>query len=561
MESHLQGTLIDMCKRTQLSDILFIDTKLAPNHPSHKLYKLPVELLARIFTLHKDVSDDASDDRYLPYPACLPITRVCRHWRTVALSHPTLWTSITPGLSLRWIKACMERSQSLLMDFDIGIGHASLEYSWDNPRSHGHKDIIVLLSDFTRVGSLRLTGEFRNISLILDSFHTSLPLHRFSLCLVNERSRHLTLSDDLFGGNAPIRRLEFRALSYVVAPNWLLRGVTYFNCDQLIGASELLDTLRQMSSLTYFELGSLGGFCSRKDELPVPVQMPQLMHVIVHCTHDIDSFVLLNRLLLLPVGVKRRLELKCIRLGDDLGMEGILPLLEATNGIQHLHFSGKLGDGWFRMWTGSTATAWEDSEFCLFTKWGDGGRPHSDREISEFRHRIIALCDTLGAAQARRLVIDFPAPYTPYKDAWRWKPLKSLPGIKESYWWETLQRLPGIEELELHPARAVSRSVLVGGTWKVSRDRPPACWLPGLRRVQIIVPEVGRSESPHQYRLSGDLPTLRIVRVSTPSVGDITCSHIALVLYSTATFAGAPCEPPIQCRPDEGKRASEDDEC
>src|SRR6266403_5812467 len=136
MESHLQGTLIDMCKRTQLSDILFIDTKLAPHHPSHKLYKLPVELLARIFTLHKDVSDDASDDRYLPYPACLPITRVCRHWRTVALSHPTLWTSITPVLSLRWIKACMERSQSVLMDFDICIGPVSYLSTRVYPRAH-----------------------------------------------------------------------------------------------------------------------------------------------------------------------------------------------------------------------------------------------------------------------------------------------------------------------------------------------------------------------------------------------------------------------------------------
>ena len=524
MESHIHGTLIDMRKRTQLSEILFIDTKLAPNYPLHEL-QVPVELLARIFTLYKDVSDD--NHRHLPYPACLPITRVCRHWRTVALDHPTLWTSITPVLSLRWIKACMERSQSVLMDFDICIGPVSYLSTRVYPRAHNHKDIIVLLSDFTRFGSLRLTGCPRNISLILDSFHSSLPLHRFSLRLENDsdRSRHLVLSDDLFGGKAPIRRLEFLASSHIVAPNWLLRGVTHFNCDEPISPSELVDIFRQMSSLTYFEFKPIV-FFRREDDLPagaLPVQMPQLMHVIVHCTCNPDSFVLLNRLLSLPVGVKRRLELEtpelCAWLCDNNWMEDILPLLGATNGIQHLHFSGKLEAGWFRMWAGSTATTWEDSEFCLFEKWRFMGS-YSGCAASESRRRFIALCDTLGAAQAQRLVIDFPAPYSPYKDAWKWKPLESLPGIKESYWWETLQRLPGIEELELHPARVVSRSVLVGGTWEVSCDRSPACWLPGLLRVQIVVPEVGRS--PHQYRLSGDLPTLRIVRVSSPIVGDIT---------------------------------------
>jgi len=339
---------------------------------------------------------------------------------------------------------------------------------------------------------------------------------------VYEGQRQLILSEDLFGRKAPIRRLEFLAGSPIIAPNWLLRGVTYFNCDGTILPSELIDTLRQMSSLTHFEFEPFG---FREDDLPVPVQMPQLMHVIVHCTRNPDSFVLLNRLLLLPMGAKRRLEFKkpemCAWLFNDHWMEDILPLLEAANGIQHLHFSGKLEEGWFRMWTGSTAATWEDSEFCLFAKWKYSGSYCASAE-PKLRSRFIALCDTLGAARARRLVIDFPAPYSesPYKDAWKWKPLESLPGIKESYWWETLQRLPGIEELELHPARVDSCPVLVGGTWEVSCDRPPACWLPGLRRVQIVVPEVGRS--PHQYRLCGDLPTLRIIPVSTPSVGDIT---------------------------------------
>ncbi len=450
-------------------------------HPSHMLYfpKLPVELVARIFSaLCTEISDD---DLGLPYPACLAITHVCRHWRTVALSYPTLWASITPGLSLRWIKVCMERSQPVLMDFDICIGPVSWPFTRDYPRAHDYEDIIVLLSDFTRVGSLCLTGWPCNISLILDSLHSSLPLHSFSLRLERgyNDERHLILSDDLFGGKAPIRRLEFLAKSHIVAPNWLLHGVTHFNCAEPIIPSELLDAFRQMSSLTYFEFEP-NSLCWREDDLPVgasPVQMPQLLDVIVHCARDPNSFVLLDRLLLLPVGVKRRLELEtpelCAWLCDDYWMEGILPLLEAMDGIQHLHFSGKLEEGWFRMWTGNADTVWEDSEFCLFAKWRIIGS-FGSCETSKSCRRFIGLCDTLGAARAQRLVIDFPVPYSPLLNSWIGIPPKSFPGVTEPYWWDALQRLLGIEELELHPARVGSDAVL-GGTWEVGCGRPPAC--------------------------------------------------------------------------------------
>jgi hypothetical protein len=81
------------------------------------LHALPVELLVCIFTFYAE----ALDDPLLPSPAWLPITHVCHHWRTIALSHGPLWTSITRGLSLRWIKAFMERSRTMLMDFDIPL--------------------------------------------------------------------------------------------------------------------------------------------------------------------------------------------------------------------------------------------------------------------------------------------------------------------------------------------------------------------------------------------------------------------------------------------------------
>lgn len=67
---------------------------------------LPVEILAHVFTFCTDLVPDKSFPP-CPSPAWLPITHVCRHWRTAALSHPPLWALITPELSLRWVKIFM----------------------------------------------------------------------------------------------------------------------------------------------------------------------------------------------------------------------------------------------------------------------------------------------------------------------------------------------------------------------------------------------------------------------------------------------------------------------
>jgi hypothetical protein len=145
---------------------------------------LPVEILAHVFTF----CTDRPRNKSFPLnssPAWLPITRVCRHWRTVALSHPPLWTSITPELSFRWIKIFVERSRTMLMDFDIHI------FLYREPNYS--KDITLLLSDFTRIRSLRFTGTHHSVFPILDSLCTSLPIQSLSLFLdeYGEKFKHV----------------------------------------------------------------------------------------------------------------------------------------------------------------------------------------------------------------------------------------------------------------------------------------------------------------------------------------------------------------------------------
>ncbi|KAN0140548.1 hypothetical protein V8E53_001757 [Lactarius tabidus] len=453
---------------------------------------LPVEILAHVFAFCTD-----QPNKSFPLhqsPAWLPITHVCRHWRIVALSHPPLWTSITPELSLRWVKIFMERSRTMLMDFDICISlYRETDY---------FKDIILLLSDFTRIRSLRFTGTHRTVCPIIDSLCTSLPVQSLSLFLdeYGEKFEHV-FSDNLFGGMAPIRRLHFVVNGRVVVPHWLLRGLTHFTSTESISPTELLNILPQMPALTYLELHPLSYLWSEYKPQPSPIQIPQLKNLISHATHDPETFVLLNRLLLLNDGAKRRLELHLSEFCGWFPFEGLLPVIEAAGGFQHVHFSGDLKKGWFRIWTGCAATAWEDAAFCLFAEWKT--RVGSYPERSKLRSHFYGL----GMAQARRLVIDFP-----HVDVWKFK----LKDLSMSYWWGLLKMLPGIEELELY----LTGAGVPGDVWKVSKA--PAV-LPALRRVRIVAD--GTYASPRYYAIVGDLPTREIVQV--PNITEVDTTSVS----------------------------------
>ena len=201
--------------------------------------------------------------------------------------------------------------------------------------------------------------------------------------------------------------------------------------------------------------------------------MPQLTNLIAHTGGYPYTFSALNKLLSLQAGAKRRLE---IHLDDFCGWPArpkdwtrLSPFLEAADGFQHIHVSGEYTEGWFRIWTGSVATTWEDAEFCLFGEWNrcDPKRGGRTKPLSS---RFIEVCGMLGVARVRRLVVNLLC-----------KGRKN--DLSVSYWWDLLEKLPGIEELELNPTGVVASG---GDVWKVSTV--PAV-LPALRRVWIAASE------------------------------------------------------------------------
>lgn len=358
----------------------------------------------------------------------------------------------------------MERSGTMLMDFDIRI---TPEYTvpGSTGTSHHHEDIIPLLTNFTRVRSLSITGyeDWHSICPIIDSLRSLLHIKSLTLCVKKSIGQHHVLPDDLFGGKAPIRHLQWLTDRHVVAPNWLLHGVTHFTTSESLTVPQLVDVLRNMPGLAYFEFQGNLLVCTLDDLGAPPIQMPQLMNLTV-CTDYPREFILLNRLLLLPVGAKRHMGLSaCVfhtAFFDNFCSDDLLPIIEAANGLRHIHFSLTEKGGWFRFWTGDTVTAWEDAEFCLCAKWNGG--PGLSRECLRY---FTMFCGVLATAWVRRLVIDSPSS-----------------GLSKSYWSMLLHKLPGVEEVELYPASV--------DTWK---DIGVPAMLPALQTVRIVNSGLGPS--------------------------------------------------------------------
>ena len=390
----------------------------------------------------------------------------------------------------------IERSRTMLMDFNLLVHPPVMP---DTRPSLPFKDIIQLLEGFTRVRSLCLTGITRVITPIMHSLRRSLPVQSLSLCISS--GAELVLPDDLFGGKAPIRCLQFVTDCHIVAPGWLFHGISHFTTKMSFTPSEFLNKLYPMSQSTlthleYWEPQSMLYGNSNMDDLPTsPIQMPQLVNLIVRA-HTPRSFILLNRLLQTHVDAKRRLELCVSAEGehwmfckplDAYQVDCLSQIVKATNGFKHTQISGtRANKGWCRLWTGNAVTTWEDAKFCLSFGWVW----FQDKSLDHF----YAICHALGATQVHRLVIDSPHP-----------------GLRMSSWWRLLEKLPGVEELELNSASVDT----VGAAWTVSLA--PAV-LPALRKVRIVDSSLASTQ---QYAILGEPPARKIVRLPSYAEDDV----------------------------------------
>jgi len=369
---------------------------------------LPVELLQQIFSYCTAFEDPLVGHYAYPAGAWIAVTHVCSHWRAAALNYSSLWTSIsTDTLGKRWIKYFMERSNPSFINLTIEFNHKT-----NRTRHYLNVDeVVALFTGCMRLRSLHLICKTSIVCELLGKLHPAAPIRSLSLFVIDTDMGPVVLPDNMLGGQAPIPTVYFLTIdSSIIAPHWLLRGITHFTSYQLISLQSLLDILHQMPALHSFRLeGRVSNTRHPTTPRDIQIPMPNLMYLRVNVYERSPRiFVELLRRLVLPDGAKKSVRLhKILSRNPKIWSPFVLEIpfhlqkvIGAANGLRHVQLSGGVLEGSFRLWTGDLG--YEEAEFSFEISWraqGSGNGPLCP--VID----LAALCDLLGVERVRTLTL------------------------------------------------------------------------------------------------------------------------------------------------------------
>ncbi|KAH7922443.1 hypothetical protein BV22DRAFT_1121467 [Leucogyrophana mollusca] len=219
-----------------------------------RISSLPDELLAAVFMhyasrLYAEYCR-LQDSLYMPQPLqWIKVTHVCRHWRRVALSYPTLWSLLVPQRS-RWCEEMLARSKMAALVIDTDLTYMTPKAVSGVEKALGH---------IGRVEELRLVSSKETMEKLLAPLVTTpAPLLK-ALSLENTRHTHMridnySLSETLFGGRAPhLRKLELFKCDLVWSSR-ILDGLTHLDISHLTSSArptmvQLIAALRRAPAL------------------------------------------------------------------------------------------------------------------------------------------------------------------------------------------------------------------------------------------------------------------------------------------------------------------------
>ncbi|KAH9959832.1 hypothetical protein BC827DRAFT_1377010 [Russula dissimulans] len=428
--------------------------------------QLPIELLQAIFLLLAELyASDRTDDRSTRQsrPDWVTVTHVCRQWRLAALGLHQLWTSITPGLSILWAQAMIERSAPLPVRVDIRVSTSSTDGLHPLAASE-------LLFAASRIRTLRLVGLRADVLRVLDRLRSPSPLEALTLS-VYDSGPPVDLSESLFGSRAPhLRRLTFPADTCIRAPLWLLSGVTEFTTGSDIALSELLEALRAMPQLEVLRVqhcravwdeddaaggGAAGGASGA-------VALPHLQLVSFRDTTP-RRFVLLSRRIDARPTVRRHLFWRSWAVPSWERWSSLLHAMRALvprdsvpgaddGGLRAARVEGGPARGSFSAWTRSASahaspTGREDALFLFHIDWRGSPVDQHQRDETLLEHsspffHLAGLCGQLGMTHVQDLSVE-------PDDVEQREPDGA--GVRLTVHWEPLFRALGsVQSLRLH---------------------------------------------------------------------------------------------------------------
>ena len=381
----------------------------------------------------------------------MTITYVCRQWRSAALGLRELWSTITPGLSIPWSQAMIERSFPLPMHIYI---------HFDNPFSTvGLKSLAVseLLSE-SRIRTLSLSGTPRVLE-VLNRLSSLSPLESLSL-LVQDTGVPIDLPVAVFNRDAPhLRRLTFGSSARIRAPLWLLAGITHFTACASLSLPRLLDTLKAMPRL---EVLYVRRVMEVSCDIAVPGQvlsdavLPRLS--LRPCT--LHRFAILSSHIDAPPTLRRHLHINLAPLApvressanEFTDVQALIPHDSAPGvddgGLRGVQVTGGPASGSFEVWSRTCsesasahagAFAREDALFLLRIRWVTIFGPSLDERRHFFY--LVKLCAHLRTTGIEDLTV---APETSSSIK-----RKDPPDIV-AQWQALLAALPAVKTLRLY---------------------------------------------------------------------------------------------------------------
>ena len=468
----------------------------------HVSPQLPVEILQKIFLL---LAELYASERVDPAtrPDWISITHVCRYWRSAALGLRELWSSVTPGLSISWSQAMMERSAPLPVRVDIRVSSSSTDGLHPLAASE-------LLFAASRIRTLRLVGLRADILLLLNRLRSPCPLESLDLCVVDS-GQPVDLPETLFGGKAPhFRRLKFASDACIRAPRWLLANITNFTTTAEVSLPELLETLRAMPQLEALHVAHCRAVWEEDAEMPPPprVTLPRLSLLSFRDTTP-RRFMILTARIDAPETLRRHFfwrlwavpkwdrwasMLAGLRVPTATGAD-IIPRDSAPGAgdgdLRVAHVMGGPARGSFEVWSrtgseraGTSTTAREEALFLFHIEWKGSpidprGEGRMQDHSSPFFH-LASLCGHLRIAFVEDLTVAF-------QDAIfdEWVCDADLVLAQEmnntmAHWQPLLAALPSVRILRLHRGGPACVSVL--SALASSGDS----LLPHLRKVLLV---------------------------------------------------------------------------
>ncbi|TFK63437.1 hypothetical protein BDN72DRAFT_847600 [Pluteus cervinus] len=212
------------------------------------VYRLPPEILARVFSFFQGFLNSEKDYYGKVTFKWLTVTRISQHWRNIAIGSPGLWSHISSGYPERIFNLWVQRSKAAPLF--VQLSHASSQ------------DAHIITTSLSRIQELKLTVN----SMMWNDFWSNLsspaPLLEYLAINIVETGEPLAiLSDRTFAGMTPhLRCLELDSGCSLDINSSFFKDVTVFKLhdpSQRMTITDLFTVIRKLPLLTSLTLDNV----------------------------------------------------------------------------------------------------------------------------------------------------------------------------------------------------------------------------------------------------------------------------------------------------------------